>query len=161
MHSHIYAPDMQRWRSIVCCHPHHNPRRLSPSAYNGSGPHRQWLIIINGSSHRCQHTQRSSPSACNGPGRSFLLHGRVVTSLPYIRYRDMPLMAHISATNVTSILQGTQPNGCSHLTRVVMLPFHKICRLPALVYISDLNVTPFMRYIGYPRWYTSLTFKVT
>ena len=59
------------------------------------------------------------------------------------------------------ILQGTQPNGCSHLTRVVMLPFHEIRWLPALVYISDLNVTPFTRYTGYPRWYTSLTYKVT
>ena len=61
-------------------------------------------IVVNGSGHRCQHTRRLSPSACNGPGRSFLLHGRVATPLPYARYRVMPLTADISMTNVTFIL---------------------------------------------------------
>ena len=51
---------------------------------------------------------RPSLSACNGPDRSFSLHGRVATLLPYACYKDMPLTAHISASNVASILQGTQ-----------------------------------------------------
>ena len=71
------------------------------------------------------------------------------------------LLSTYNGSGRSVILQGTQPNGCSHLTRVVMLPFHEIRRLPALTYISDLNVTPFTRYTGYPRWYTFLTYKVT
>ena len=93
-----------------------NSPLLTASALVGS--HRQLAVavatasalLVNGSDHRCQHTWRLSPSVCNGPGRSFSLHGRVATPLPYVRYRDMPLMAHISATNVASILQGTQPS---------------------------------------------------
>ena len=50
-------------------------------------------LVVNGSGHRCQHIWRLSPSVCNGPGRSFSLHGWVATPLPYVRYRDMPLMA--------------------------------------------------------------------
>ena len=68
------------------------------------------VLIVIGSDNRCQHTRRLSPLVCNGPGRSFSLHEQVATPLPYVSYRDMPLMAHISTTNVASILQGTQPS---------------------------------------------------
>ena len=68
------------------------------------------VLIVIGSDNRCQHTRRLSPLVCNGPGRSFSLHGWMATLLSYIRYRDMPFTAHISATNVASILQGTQPS---------------------------------------------------
>ena len=100
-------------RLATVAHVDHSPL-LTTSALVGS--HRQLTtatasaLVVNGSGYRCQHTRRLSSSACKWP-RSFLLtHGQVATLLPYVRYRDMPLMAHISTTNVASILQGTQPS---------------------------------------------------